>query len=375
MLSGPLSGVTVLDLSIMAAGPWTGALLGELGADVIKVEPPAGDGTRWVHPLQRGLGTNYLSMNVNKRSMTLDLTDTEQRECLLSLVPDADVLVQNFSGGVVDRLGVGYRQVQPHNPRLIYCSISGFGSPLPLRTARAADYIIQAFSGFASGNGHSQGDFEQFRFTGFLDLSTAMVSVQAILAALLRRDSTGVGTHLDVAMVEAALEMQYTRVADYLGAGVLPVALGSDGTMTYPDGAFRTLDKYLFVTTRSDAEWQRLCDALERPDLAADERFASNTSRVEHREEVRKVLEECLAPRPAMWWIRALRRRNLCVGLEQDIDIFGNHVQVTSNEMIASVDSPWGRMQAGGLPWRFSQTPCEVTVPPEPSSHERLAFR
>lgn len=374
MSSGPLSGVRVLDLSIMAAGPWTGALLGQLGAEVIKIEPPAGDGTRWVHPLQRGVGTNYIAMNVNKSSMTLDLAIDADREYLLSLVPQTDVVVQNFRGGVVDRLGVGYRQVQPLNPRLIYCSISGFGSPEPLAQARAADYVIQAFSGFASGNGAAGTDFEQFRFSGYLDLSTAMVAVQAILAALLSRQSTGQGRHLDVSMLEAALEIQHTRVADYLGAGVLPTALGSEGTFTAPDGAFACLDKQVFITVRTDDEWQRLCTALERPELGADERFTSNAGRVQHRSELRKILEDALGLRPAMWWLRALRRHGLCIGLEQDVDVFGNHVQVVTNEMIAHLDTPWGDAQVGGLPWHFNTTPCRVDAPPEPGSVERVTF-
>jgi crotonobetainyl-CoA:carnitine CoA-transferase CaiB-like acyl-CoA transferase len=373
--AGPLEGVRVLDLTIMAAGPWTTSLLGQLGADVIKVEPPAGDGTRWVHPYQSGLGTNYLAMNVNKTSMTLDLRDDEDRGYLLSLVPKADIFVQNFSGGVADRLGVGYAALSAANPALLYCSISGFGAPEPLRTAKAADYIIQAFSGFASGNGHQAGEFEQFRFTGFIDLATATVAVQAVLAALVQRQATGAGCHLDIPMVEAALEMQYTRVANHLLAGEEPECSGSDGDLLCPDGAFQALDKPVFITVRDDAEWATFCATLDAPDLANDTRFTTNVDRVRNRRALRAEVEPLIGARPAMWWLRWLRRHGLCVAIAQDADIFNRHEQVVSNDMIGRLATQWGDIEVGGCPWRFSQTPTTLTAPPVPGSGERVKFQ
>lgn len=374
MGAGPLDGVRVVDLTIMAAGPWTTALLGELGAEVIKIEPPAGDGTRWVHPYQSGLGTNYLAMNVNKTSMTLDLRDDGDRDYLLSLVSQADVFVQNFSGGVADRLGVGYDRLHEVNRALVYCSISGFGAAEPLRTAKAADYIIQAFSGFASGNGGREGEFEQFRFTGFIDLATATVAAQAILAALLDRQRTGAGCHLDVPMLEAALEMQYTRVVHYLLSDTLPVCQGSDGDMWCPDGAFAALDKPVFLTVRGNAEWRTFCAAIEAKQLIDDERFATNQDRVRNRAALRTEVEPIIAERPAMWWLRWLRRHRLCVAIAQDAEVFNRHEQVVANDMIGRLATPWGDVEVGGRPWRFSRTPATLTTAPAPGSSERVTF-
>lgn len=242
-MGGPLIGIRVLDLSIMAAGPWTGALLGELGAEIIKVEPPAGDGTRWVQPLQHGMGTNYISMNVNKRGIVLDLKEPSGRAAALDLAKTSDVFLQNFRVGAVGRLGLGYEDLKAINPRLIFASISGFGSVGPLAPERCADYIMQAFSGFARLNGPPETAVEQFRFTGFLDLTTSIVATEAILAALLDRERTGQGQHVDVSMFEAAMEMQFTRFAEFLIAGQQAVPRGSESTLLAPDRAFRALDR------------------------------------------------------------------------------------------------------------------------------------
>ncbi|HEY9568752.1 MAG TPA: CoA transferase, partial [Thalassobaculum sp.] len=246
--SGPLSGLRVVDVSIMAAGPWTGSLLGMLGAEVIKIEPPAGDGTRWVLPLQRGMGTNFICLNVNKRDVILDLKKEEDRAVALDLVRGADIFVQNFRGGVIQRLKLGWEDVRPVNPRLVYCSISGFGETGPLAQAGAADYVVQAFSGFAGLNGRSAEDFEQFRFSGFVDLTTSSVAVEAILAAIIEREKSGEGQKVEVAMLEAALEMQSTRLAEFLLAGREAVPAGDRSASLAPDGAYETLDRRLFLT-------------------------------------------------------------------------------------------------------------------------------
>jgi crotonobetainyl-CoA:carnitine CoA-transferase CaiB-like acyl-CoA transferase len=371
---GPLAGLKVLDLTIMAAGPWAASLLGQLGADVIKVEPPAGDGTRWVHPYQHGLGTNYLAMNVNKRSVTLDLRREDDRDYMLSLVDEADVFIQNFSGGVADRLGVGYETLARRNAGLVYCSISGFGSPPPLDKAKAADYIIQAFSGFAWGNGTPADEFEQFRFTGFIDLATAMVAVQSVVAALLERRNTGLGMHLDVPMLEAALELQFVRVSQ-AAAGVLSeVPAGSDGDLVYPDGAYQTLDRPVFITVRTDDEWRRFCEAIESPELLHDDSLSRNEQRVNNRAEIRRVIEPILGSRPSMWWLRCLRRQQICVAVSQNSDAFNRHEQVIANSMIGRLESEWGSVEVGGLPWRFSDTEVFLHAPPRPGSSERVRF-
>ena len=368
--TGPLAGYRVMDVSIMAAGPWTGALLGMLGAEVIKVEPPVGDGTRWVMPTQRGMGTNFMSMNVNKKDMIIDFKTPAGRATALELAATCDVFVQNFRVGVIERLGLDFASLQRVNPRLVYCAISGFGETGPLAKAGCADPIMQAFSGFARSNGPPDDALEAFRFTGFIDLTTASVAAEAVLAALLEREATGVGQKVEVSMLEAALEIQSTRIAELLGAGWVPHPRGSESPGLVPDRAFRTLDREVFVTAHDEAEWAGFCAALERPDLAQDARFSSNRLRVGHRAALLALVEPVFATRPAIWWLRILRRHGVPCAIAHNFETFRHHQQVVDNEMIARIATrDWGEVDVAGVPWHFSQTPCRVTEPARPGEH------
>lgn len=366
---GPLSGLRVLDASIMAAGPWTAALLGMLGAEVIKVEPPAGDGTRWAMPSQRGMGTNFIAMNVNKKDIILDLKSAEGREAALSLARTSDIFVQNFRVGVMERLGLDYATLATVNPRLVYCSISGFGSKGPLSKAGCGDPIMQAFSGFASLNG-AEGDLaESFRFTGFLDLATASVSVQSILAALLHRNETGKGQHVEVSMLEAALEMQYTRVSELLGAGLQPMPRGSENPGFAPDRAYAALDREVFISIFRQEQWRSFCGVLGVDALIDDARFATNRARCENRTALDEIIAPILRAKPSVWWLRALGRVNVPCTIGQTYESFRHHRQIFENGMIADVTTPqWGTVTVGGLPWSFSATPCEVRAPSIPGA-------
>jgi len=353
----------------MAAGPWTGALLGMLGADVIKVEPPAGDGTRWALPTQNGMGTNFIAMNVNKKDVTLDLKTEAARKHAVTLARDADILVQNFRVGVMDRLGLGYGYLREVNPRLIYCSISGFGETGPLRFAGCSDPIMQAFSGFARLNGAHGESLDAFRFTGFVDLSTAAVATEAILAAVISREQDGRGQEVRVSMLETALEMQCTRVAEWLGAGELAKPRGSESAAFAPDRAYQTADQEIFVSVCRATEWTGFCRALGMPDLATEARFSTNRSRVQNRAELDRVVEPVIAKKPAIWWLRAFGRNDVACGLAHNFEMFRHHQQVVENGMIAPIDTPWGEVVVGGTPWHFSRTPCAVTSAPVPGEH------
>jgi crotonobetainyl-CoA:carnitine CoA-transferase CaiB-like acyl-CoA transferase len=369
-MAGPLAGLRVLDLSIMAAGPWVGALLGELGADVVKVEPPAGDGTRWVEPLQRGMGTNYICLNVNKRGIVLDLKDPQGRQQAVDLAGRSDVFIQNFRGGVVERLGLGYPVLRARNPRLVYCSISGFGESGPLAREACADFIMQAFSGFARLNGAPGDELEAFRFTGFIDLTTSIAATQAVLAALVERDRSGLGQKVEVSMLEAALEIEATRIAELLGAGARPLPRGSESPGLVPDRAFATADREVFVTVHDAAQWRGFCAAAGRPDLADDPRFASGPARVEHRDALNALIEPIFRDRPAIWWLRVFERHGVPCALAQHFETIRHHAQVRDNGMVAELDTPdWGRVLVGGVPWHFSRTRCAVEPPPRPGQH------
>jgi crotonobetainyl-CoA:carnitine CoA-transferase CaiB-like acyl-CoA transferase len=368
--TGPLQGLRVMDVSIMAAGPWTGALLGMLGAEVIKVEPPAGDGTRWVMPTQRGMGTNFISMNVNKKDIVLDFKSPQGREDALKLAATCDVFVQNFRGGVIERLKLDYESLRAVNPRLVYCAISGFGETGPLSKAGCADPIMQAFAGFARSNGLRSDGVEAFRFTGFIDLATAAVATEGILAALLEREICGEGQKVEVSMLEAALEIEHTRIAELLGAGLVPRPRGSESPSLAPDGAYQAHDYPIFVTAHDEQEWRGFCLALEKPELAGDARFATNRQRVAQREALNALVTPIINARPAIWWLRVFQRHGVPSGLAHHFETFRHHAQVVANDMIARFETPqWGAISVGGLPWHFSGTPCAVTAPAQPGEH------
>jgi crotonobetainyl-CoA:carnitine CoA-transferase CaiB-like acyl-CoA transferase len=368
-MSGPLTGLRVVDASIMAAGPWIGALLGELGADVVKVEPPAGDGTRWVEPRQHGMGTNYLCLNVNKRGIVLDLKAPADRDRALDLIAGADVFVQNFRGGVIDRLGLGWDVARGRNARLVYCSVSGFGETGPLAREACADFVMQAYSGFARLNGRPGDALEAFRFTGYIDLTTSIVAVQAVLAALLARAGTGRGQKVEISMLQAALEMQFTRIAEYLGSGVPPAPLGSESPGLAPDRAFAALDGEVFVTAHDDAQWRGFCEAIGAPALVDDPRFATLQARVRHRTALHDAVAPRIAARPMIWWLRAFGRRGVPCALAQHFEQLRHHVQVRDNAMVAELQTlRRGRVTVGGLPWHFARTPGEVRPAPEPGA-------
>lgn len=367
---GPLAGIRVMDVSIMAAGPWTGALLGMLGAEVIKVEPPAGDGTRWVEPTQHGMGTNYLAMNVNKKDIVLDMKSAEGKQAALELAATCDVFLQNFRVGVIERLGLDYDTVRGVNPNIVYCAISGFGETGPLSKAGCADYIMQAFSGFARANGTPEEPLEAFRFTGFLDLATASVAVEAILAALLDRELNGGGQKVEVSMLEAAYEIQFTRIAELLGAGLIPQPRGSESPALAPDRAYATLDHEIFVSVQTESQWPAFCSALALEDTENDPRFSSNRRRVENRTALDAILTKVFAQRPAIWWLRTLQRHGVPCAMAHNFETFRFHEQVVVNEMIARLRTrDWGEVSVAGLPWHFSGTPCIVREPPRPGEH------
>jgi len=369
-MQGPLAGLRVIDLSIMAAGPWTAGLLGMLGAEVIKVEPPAGDGVRWHLPQQRGISTNFIAMNVNKKDIILDLKSKDGLAAAIELAKTCDLLVQNFRAGVMERLGFGFETLHQINPRLIYCAISGFGEFGPLSKEGCGDPIMQAFSGFGCANGAPDDVVDAFRFTGLLDLATASVATSSILAALMERETTGLGQKVEVSMLEAALEMQNTRIGEMLGAGLVPVPRGSESPGLVPDRAFATMDREIFVTVHNDTEWAAFCRAIDHPALATDARFSSTRARVAHRAELHALLEPIFKTRPALWWLRVSERQGVPAGIAHHFETFRHHQQVVENEMIARLQTRgWGEISIAGLPWHFSDTPCVVRESPQPGEH------
>jgi crotonobetainyl-CoA:carnitine CoA-transferase CaiB-like acyl-CoA transferase len=366
---GPLAGVRVMDISGLGVGPVTGLFLAELGAEVIKVEPPHGDLAHTVLPRQRGTSVLYISANLCKRGVILNLKDPGDLERAYRLAERSDVFLENFRVGVVERLGLGYQVLAERNARLIYCSLSGFGPQGPLALLPSVDPYIQAFAGFASLNGSPGSQGESLRNIGFIDLNTSALTVPAILAALIARERTGKGQHLVVSMLEAAAALQMSRMAEFFATGRSPVPCGSGVPYSVPDQAFRVRDGYLAVSARTQAEWERLCRALGQEALLDEPRYRTLPDRLAHRRELITHLERVFHTHPAVWWLKVLTQADVPCGRFHAYDEMCLHPQVRINRLMAELPTPhWGMVRVAGLPWSFSLTPGVLRAGPLPGS-------
>jgi len=256
---GPLAGIRVLDVCQLAVGPWATALLGQLGAEVIKVEEPKGDPIRTLQPYMNGVGTYYTAVNLNKKNIALDLKDPAGLQVARDLAERSDVFVQNFRPGVMERLGLGYAALRATNPGIIYCSASGYGLRGPRSTEGCTDGYVRSFTGFDSINGPPNGRPERFRNRGHIDHISSAVVLQAILAALYARERLGAGQQVDVSMMQATMLYQTSRIAEYFATGTGPKPMGSATTNLVPHQAFPARDGYIAVGCNMQAEWQALC--------------------------------------------------------------------------------------------------------------------
>ncbi|WNV74161.1 CaiB/BaiF CoA-transferase family protein [Geodermatophilus sp. DSM 44513] len=305
-----LDGVRVLDLTNVLAGPFAGYQLALMGADVVKVEVPGtGDLARALGAdpdlSARGLGVSFLAQNAAKRSVTVDLKHERGREVFARLVASADVLLENFRPGVLARLGFGWERLRALRPELVYCAVSGFGQTGPMRDLPAYDQIVQGLSGVMSTTGTP--DTAPLR-TGFpvCDTLGGFAAAFAVAAALVRRERTGEGAHLDVSMLESALVAMGWVVSDYTVAGQVPVPMGNENRTAAPSGTFRTGDGLLNIAANKQEQFAALVRVLAREDLLADPRFATREERKRHRDELRAELERELAGRSADAWVAAL---------------------------------------------------------------------
>lgn len=302
----PLSGVRVLDLTRAMAGPFCTMLLGDLGADVIKVEPPWGDETRsWRPPEMAGEAAYFLSVNRNKRSLALDLRREEAREVLRRLAARSDVLVENFRPGVAKELGLSYDELARGNAGLIYCSISGFGQQGPLRDRPGYDLVALAMSGLMEITGEPGRPPVKFGVP-IADITAGLFAALSILSALLLRAKTGRGAFIDTSLFEAQLAILTHQAMHYFATGEEPSRMGSAHPSIAPYQAFRARDGYLILAVGNDRLFARLGEALGRPELIRDPRFATNEARVRHRAELAELLERELAKADVAFWVSRL---------------------------------------------------------------------
>jgi crotonobetainyl-CoA:carnitine CoA-transferase CaiB-like acyl-CoA transferase len=312
MLRTALAGTKVVDFSQIGAGPTCSMFLGDLGADIIKVEPPAGDIGRLLGPpwAQDSVSSVFAAFNRNKRSICLDLKSPEGLEAARRLVNDCDVIVESFRPDVMDRLGLGFAAVSRVNPRIVYCSVSAYGSTGQGARLAGVDGIIQAASGLMGLIG-DEGQPPSKVQAPIVDVTTGYIATISVLAQLLQRQQTGQGGFLDVSMLAAAVALQQSSVTGFLGDGDLPARLGSAAPYSAPNEAFETSDGWVMVAAYQGGRWERLCELLQRPDLCGDPRFATSSQRVANRTAMRQALAIPFAKQSCAYWIGRLQEQDI----------------------------------------------------------------
>jgi formyl-CoA transferase len=361
-----LAGLRVLELTQVMAGPFCGQVLADMGADVVKVEPPDGDSTRYA------LGADaFLAVNRNKRSLVLDLKAAEHQAVLHRLVADADVLLENYRPGVAARLGADWETLREVNPRLIYASVSGFGQTGPYAQRPGYDLIAQGLSGVMSVTGEPDGDPVKCGIP-IGDLSAGLYCAVGILSAVVARERTGRGQRIDTSLFEGALALSIWETAELWGTGRVPQPLGSGHRLLAPYQALRTRDGHVIVGANNQRMWRRLCDALDRPELIDDARFASNDDRMERRAELVRELEAALAARGTHEWVELLVEAGVPCGPIHDYQQVFDDPHTQAREMEVQVDGT--RML--GIPVKLSDTPGHVRrVAPSLGEHSGEVLR
>jgi formyl-CoA transferase len=365
-MSGPLSGVRILDLSRVLAGPFCTMILGDLGAEVIKVErPDGGDDTReWGPPFAAGESAYYLSVNRNKKSVALDLKSPGGVAAVRALSARSDVVIENFRVGVADALGLGYEELARENPGLVYCSITGYGQAGPYRDLPGYDFILQAMSGLMSITGEPGGEPMKLG-VATVDLTTGMYAAVAILAALRRRDSTGAGQRIDLALMDSALSWLANVGENHLVSGEVPGRFGNGHPTIVPYQVFRSKDGYLAVGIGNDKQYRKFCGIAGVPELSTDERFSTNPARVRNREALIPLLERVFAARPTAEWIERLWNEGIPAGPINTVDRALADPNTQARGMVVEMPHPKaGSVRLIGSPMKFSATPVEYRLPP-----------
>jgi len=377
MTGGPLTGLLVLELGQIIAGTYGGMLLADLGADVIKVEPPGGDLGR--NPDQATVGRHsaiHLTMNRGKRSVAIDLKRDQGRTVFYDLVRHADVVVDNFRPGVVERLRIDYPTLSEINPRIICCSVSGFGTKGPDRDLRSFDLIQQAMSGHMSITGEPSGPPAREGIP-LADLSGALFSVPAILAAVIERDRSGRGQRIELSMMETMTFLLTYDATVFLNTGYVPRAWGSAHAYAVPWQAFKTADGWIVVATREERLWRRFTAAVGCPELADDSLYATNVARVANRELLIPLLERVLIQRTTSEWLEIFRHEEVPAGPVNTVAEALDHPTLVLNHGIVEVPLPdMGTAQMLANPIRFGDTVVDGYGPaPNLGEHTRAVLR
>ena len=360
----PLTGIRVLDFSKVLAGPLCGQWLGDLGAEVIKIEPPPGDDTRGWPPFRGGEGAVFLSANRNKRSLVLDLKAEAGRDAARRMAAQADVVIESYATGVAERLGIDAASLRALNPRLVHCSISGFGRTGPLAHGLGYDVILQAFSGIMAMTGERGGGPIRSPFSP-IDQSTGLNALSGILAALLERGRTGEGCRLEVSLFETAVAMLGYNLGIYWEKGVLPEKCGSGHESLCPYQAFDAADRPVLIGIASDNLWRRFTAGIGRPELAEDPRFRSNADRVANMAETVALMQVIIGTRTADDWVVFCGEIGIpCSAINSMADMLA-HPHTAARGIVLDYEHPTlGPMKMVAQPIQFDGAPRHVAAPP-----------
>lgn len=363
---GSLAGIRILDLTRVLAGPYCTQILADHGAEVWKVEKPgAGDDTRaFGPPFVGGESTYFLSINRNKQSLAIDLKDRRGRELVLQLADKADVVVENFRPGAAARLGLGAADLRARNPRLVYCSISGFGQSGPWQDQAGYDLAVQGLSGLQSLTGDADGPPTKVG-TSIADLVSGLCAVQGILLALWRRERTGEGDVVDVAMLDAVASLLTYQASSFLHTGRVPHRAGNRHPSICPYETFAAQDGHFNLAVGNDNQWLRLCDVLVQPGWRTDARLATNRQRVAHRDIVFTMLTEAFAVKPVAEWLAVLQAAGVPCGAILDVGQALAHPSLRDRGMVVPMDHPTaGPIQVPGIAIKLQEAPGSVRTPP-----------
>jgi crotonobetainyl-CoA:carnitine CoA-transferase CaiB-like acyl-CoA transferase len=371
-MSQVLEGIKILDLTRYLAGPYCSMILGDLGAEVVKIErPKTGDGSRqWGPPFIHGESAYFLSVNRNKKSVTINLRTKEGCEIVRKMASTYDVLIENYRPGIVQKLGLDYETLSKINPQLIYCSISGFGQTGPYREKPSYDIVGQAMGGLMSLTGEENRPPVKIG-VAISDIFAGMYAVIGILSALIARKKTGKGQLIDVSLLDGLVSILSHQAGNYLVSGIDPKRLGSAHPTIAPYQAFQASDSYFVIAVGNDALWQRFCQGVNLPELVTDSRFATNPDRVKNRAELTQLLNAHFQKKTVEEWLSLIENAGVPCGPVLRLSEVFNDPQVLHRKMVEELEHPSaGHIRVVGTPLKLSTTPASIrTSPPILGEH------
>jgi len=377
-MTQPLEGIKILDFTRVLAGPFASMILGDLGAEVIKVEPLAGDESRsWPPILEKGESGYFMILNRNKKSITLNLKDQRAKEIVYKLAPKVDVIIENFTPGVIERLGIDYKTLSQDHPGLIYCSISGFGQYGPYRDKKAYDPIIQGMTGLMSITGE-RGRSPVKVGIPITDLVAAIYAVTAIQAAYIHKSKNGKGQYIDIALYDSMLSLLTIMSMEYFTAGKAPERWGLDHIHRVPARAFEARDgQYIQVAATNEVMYPKFCKLLGVEELINDPRFDTNAKRVENRDEIMPIFENKMRKKTRDEWLRIFEKANLPCGPILALNEVFSDINVKEREMLFTLEHPVeGEVKQLGFPYKLSDTPAKVKLrPPSLGEHNEEVLK